>query len=108
LKPNAARRAQSVINKHVLDLNLHPLTGQQYEVVAREEAFMEGPLEPNMGPSLADVLFCCVRLKVLMQGFLHFLLGNFYPESNSSAPTAFSHKRNPASCGQHREVNNTR
>ncbi len=32
-KPNAARRAQSVIYKHVLDLNLHPLTGQQYEVV---------------------------------------------------------------------------
>jgi hypothetical protein len=22
----------------------------------REEVFMEGPLEPNMGPSLADVL----------------------------------------------------
>ncbi len=25
---------------------------------AREEVFMEGPLEPNMGPSLADVLLC--------------------------------------------------
>ncbi len=24
----------------------------------REEVFMEGPLEPNMGPSLADVLLC--------------------------------------------------
>jgi len=24
----------------------------------REEEFMEGPLEPNMGPSLADVLLC--------------------------------------------------
>ena len=23
-----------------------------------EEVFMEGPLEPNMGPSLADVLLC--------------------------------------------------
>jgi hypothetical protein len=26
--------------------------------VLREEVFMEGPLEPNMGPSLADVLLC--------------------------------------------------
>jgi hypothetical protein len=24
----------------------------------REEVFMEGPLEPNRGPSLADVLLC--------------------------------------------------
>jgi hypothetical protein len=24
----------------------------------REEVFMEGPLGPNMGPSLADVLLC--------------------------------------------------
>jgi hypothetical protein len=24
----------------------------------REEVFMEGPLEPNMGPSLADVMLC--------------------------------------------------
>jgi hypothetical protein len=31
-------------------------------VVCREEVFMEvfmeGPIEPNMGPSLADVLLC--------------------------------------------------
>jgi hypothetical protein len=27
-------------------------------VYTREEVFMEGPLEPNMGPSLADVLLC--------------------------------------------------
>jgi hypothetical protein len=27
-------------------------------IQAREEVFMEGPLEPNMGPSLADVLLC--------------------------------------------------
>ncbi len=27
-------------------------------VDTREEVFMEGPLEPNMGPSLADVLLC--------------------------------------------------
>jgi hypothetical protein len=26
--------------------------------VPREEVFMEGPMEPNMGPSLADVLLC--------------------------------------------------
>ncbi len=28
------------------------------EVPPREEVFMEGPLEPNIGPSLADVLLC--------------------------------------------------
>jgi hypothetical protein len=27
------------------------------EVLLREEVFMEGPTEPNMGPSLADVLW---------------------------------------------------
>jgi hypothetical protein len=27
-------------------------------VSTREEVFMEGPIEPNMGPSLADVLLC--------------------------------------------------
>jgi hypothetical protein len=27
-------------------------------VGTREEVFMEGPIEPNMGPSLADVLLC--------------------------------------------------
>ncbi len=27
-------------------------------VYVREEVFMEGPFEPNMGPSLADVLLC--------------------------------------------------
>jgi hypothetical protein len=27
-------------------------------VVVREEVFMEGSIEPNMGPSLADVLLC--------------------------------------------------
>ncbi len=27
-------------------------------VIYREEVFMEGPLEPNMGPSLSDVLLC--------------------------------------------------
>jgi hypothetical protein len=27
-------------------------------VLSREEVFMEGPLGPNTGPSLADVLLC--------------------------------------------------
>jgi hypothetical protein len=27
----------------------------------REEVFMEGPIEPNMGPSLADVLLCTLE-----------------------------------------------
>jgi hypothetical protein len=44
---------------------------QRAEMPPREEVFMEGPLVPNMGPSLADVL--CVHLNVLMQCFLHFL-----------------------------------
>jgi hypothetical protein len=29
-----------------------------HSINTREEVFMEGPLEPNMGPSLADVLLC--------------------------------------------------
>ncbi len=28
------------------------------KIRTREEVFMEGPIEPNMGPSLADVLLC--------------------------------------------------
>ncbi len=79
--------------------------GQQGRVQIRGVVYMERPIEPNMGPSLAVF---CVHLKVLMQGFLHFLTGNFCPESNSSSPTAFSHKRNPASSGQHRVENKTR
>ncbi len=53
------------------------------------------------------LMFFCVRLKVLMLGFLHFLWENFFHVSNSSSPTAFSNKWNPASSGQHREKNNT-
>jgi hypothetical protein len=38
------------------------LTSKSFYVNAvassREEVFMEGPLEPSMGPSLADVLLC--------------------------------------------------
>jgi hypothetical protein len=62
---------------------------------AREVVYMERPIEPNMGPSLADVLLC--TFESTNAGFLHFLLENFCPENNSSSPTAFSHKRNPAS-----------
>ncbi len=49
------------------------------------------------------LMFCCVRLKVLMQGFLHFLWENLGPESIYSSPPAFSLKGNPASSEQHRE-----
>ncbi len=38
----------------------------------REEVFMEGPLEPNMGPSLADVLLC--TFESTNAGFSSFLL----------------------------------
>ncbi len=62
---------------------------------------MEGPIEPNMGPSLADVLLC--TFESTNAGFSSFP-ENFCPESNYSSPTAFSLKRNPASSGQHREV----
>jgi hypothetical protein len=64
----------------------------------REEVFMEGPIEPNMGPSLADVLLCTCRV----------FRGKFWPESISSFSTAFSHKGNLASSGQHRVENKTR
>jgi hypothetical protein len=47
-----------------------------------------------MEPSLADVLLC--TLESTNTGFSSFLCGNL-SESNSSSPTAFSHKRNPAS-----------
>ncbi len=66
---------------------------------------MEGPIEPNMGPSLADVLLC--TFESTNAEFSSFP-GNFWTESNSSSPTAFSHKRNPTSSGQHRKENNTR
>jgi hypothetical protein len=32
-----------------------------FTVQSREEVFMEGPIEPNMGPSLADVLLCTLE-----------------------------------------------
>ncbi len=31
---------------------------QEKGALHREKVFMEGPIEPNMGPSLADVLKC--------------------------------------------------
>jgi hypothetical protein len=67
---------------------------------------MEGPIEPNMGPSLADGLLC--TFESTNAGFSSFPVKNFCPESYYSSPTAFSLKRNPASSGQHREVNKTR
>ncbi len=40
-------------------VQLYPLPcANTYTANTREEVFMEGPLEPNMGPSLADVLLC--------------------------------------------------
>jgi hypothetical protein len=63
---------------------------------------MEGPIEPNVGPSLADVLLC--TFESTNAGFSSFPVR----KRNSSSPTAFSHKRNPASSGQHRKENNTR
>jgi hypothetical protein len=44
---------------------------------AREEVFMEGPLEPNMGPSLADVLLC--TYESTNAGFSSFLLRKLLP-----------------------------
>jgi hypothetical protein len=50
---------------------------------------MEGPLEPNMGPSLADVMLC--TFESTNAGFSSFpLKKNFCPGSNYSSPTAFS------------------
>jgi hypothetical protein len=66
---------------------------------------MQGPLEPNMRPSLADVLLC--TLESTNAGFSSFPVRKLL-SCNSSAPTAFSLKRNPASSGQHRVENKTR
>ena len=59
-------------------------------VQLREEVFMEGPLEPNMGPFLADVLLCTFEstnagfssfpvrdtsvLRVILVSLHHFLI----------------------------------
>jgi hypothetical protein len=67
---------------------------------------MERSLEPNMGPSLADVLLC--TFESTNAGLSSFLLLHFCPENNSSSPIAFSQKRNPASSGQHSVENKTR
>ncbi len=93
-------------SEHQLVKIVKPYCMYTVQVVTREEVFMEGPLELNMGPSLADVLLC--TFEVLMHGFLHLLWENFCPGSNYSSPTVFSLKWNPATSGQHREVNNTR
>ncbi len=49
-----------------------PLIFERYCVVIREEVFMERPIEPNMGPSLADVLLC--TFKSTNAGFSSFPL----------------------------------
>jgi hypothetical protein len=74
-----------------------------WPVPPREEVFMEGPIEPNMGPTLADVLLC--TFESTNAGFSSIPVKKLLPEGNYSSPTAFSLKRNPASSGQHREVN---
>jgi hypothetical protein len=43
----------------------------------REEVFMEGPREPNMGPSLADVLLC--TFKSTNAGFSSFPVRKLLP-----------------------------
>jgi hypothetical protein len=57
------------IKRETMNCLLDPDSG---DTITREEVFMEGPIEPNMGPSLADVLLCTLE-SILMQGFLHFL-----------------------------------
>jgi hypothetical protein len=48
------------------------------EVVgSREEVFMEKPIEPNMGPSLADVLWC--TFKSTNAGFSSFHVKKLLP-----------------------------
>jgi hypothetical protein len=67
-------------------------------ILTREVVYMEMPIEPNEGQSGADVLWC--MFENTNAGFKSFpVRENFCPESNYSSLTAFSHKRNPASCG---------
>ncbi len=73
-------------------------------ILTREVVYMERPIEPNEEQSGADVLLC--TFESTNAGFNLFpVRENFCPESNYSSPTAFSHKRSPASCGQQRKVN---
>jgi hypothetical protein len=67
---------------------------------------MERPIEPNEGPSGADVPFCA--FESTNAGFSISREGYFCPESNYSFPTGFSHKRNPESCVQLRKVHKAR
>jgi hypothetical protein len=46
---------------------------------------MEGPIEPNMGPSLADVLFC--TFESTNAGFSSFPVRKLLPESWQRAVT---------------------
>jgi hypothetical protein len=57
-----------------IELNVHRDLAGLYILpkgLSREEVLMEGPFEPNTGHLW--LMFCCVHLKGLMQGFLHFL-----------------------------------
>jgi hypothetical protein len=64
---------------------------------------MERPIEPNEGQSGADILLCMFE-STNAGGSSFSVRENFCPESNYSSSTVFSHKRNPALCGQQRKV----
>ncbi len=51
--------------------------GHWPSVGTREEVLMEGPIERNMGPSLADVLLC--TFENTNAGFSSFCLRKFLP-----------------------------
>jgi hypothetical protein len=50
--------ATLLVRVNVMRVGVHPPPSPARTDFTREEVFMEGPLEPNMGPSLADVLLC--------------------------------------------------
>jgi hypothetical protein len=60
------------MSSYILNSILTKLRGS-----TREEVFMEGPIEPNMGPSLADVLLC--TYESTNAGFSSFRLRKFLP-----------------------------
>ncbi len=54
----APQEADQLWALQVVRHRLHPQLWAGTSALNREEVFMEGPLELNMGPSLADVLLC--------------------------------------------------
>jgi hypothetical protein len=58
---------------------------------------------PKVGPFGAGVLLCTFE-STNAGGSSFPVRENFCPGSNYSSPTTFSHKRNPALCGQQRKV----